>query len=626
MVNNQMSNSKFSTDAYISENWDGGYKLELDLTAESNNSNWTLDFSLPYTITEIYGVDLIDNGNGNYTIKGQNDQSSLEEGQSIKSVLIIDDNGQEALTPEFNNTSSSSSVTAAAPVETIEQPLVDDIAAPLETMTGDTAIADLASEPVEIPEIEAQSSQQESQFAYGEALQLSYLFYEANESGELTEGNRLTWRDDSTLNDGSTVGRDLEGGYFDAGDHVKFGQPMAFSMTTLAWGGIEYEEAYKQSGQYDELLESVKHGTDYFLKAHEMDSQGNTERLWVQVGEGGYNNDHGYWGSPESVEANTTRNAFAIDAQNPGTDVAASTAASLASASMLFRDTDPAYADQLLKEAVALYDFAETYQGSYSDSVSAANPYYTSWSGYGDELSYGAAWLYKATGEESYLSKSENYFKNEVGGLGDWSMASDDQSYGAAVILAQESDDPYFQNEVEGWLDGWVAGEGNVNYTDDGFAHRAEWASVPVTSSTAYLAELYSDTVEYNESYSNFATDQVDYILGDNSQDYSYMVGFGDNYPERTHHRGSAGSQPLDGGSTPNDNILYGAVVGGPSEPNDYSHNDQRNDWVTNEVGTSYNAPLTSALVQQYDNYGGDPLTDSELDDLVGVDTNGDGI
>ena len=76
-------------------------------------------------------------------------------------------------------------------------------------------------------------------------MQLSYLFYEANESKELSEGNRITWREDSTLNDGSIVGKDLEGGYFDAGDHVKFGQPMSFSMTTLAWGGIEYEQAYR---------------------------------------------------------------------------------------------------------------------------------------------------------------------------------------------------------------------------------------------------------------------------------------------------------------------------------------------------------------------------------------------
>ena len=213
------------------------------------------------------------------------------------------------------------------------------------------------------------------------------------------------------------MGRDLEGGYFDAGDHVKFGQPMAASVNMLAWGGVEYKQAYQQSGQLDELLDAVKWGTDYFLKAHES-SGGKTDKLWVQVGEGGAGNDHGYWGSPESVEASTTRNAFAIDAANPGSDVAASTSSALAAASMLFRGVDDAYADELLDNAEQLFDFAETHRGKYSDSVPQASPFYTSWSGYGDELASGAAWLAKATGEESYLNKAENHFKNEVGALG----------------------------------------------------------------------------------------------------------------------------------------------------------------------------------------------------------------
>ena len=77
-------------------------------------------------------------------------------------------------------------------------------------------------------------------FRYGEALQKSFLFYEANRSGSLPNDNRIEWRSDSTVNDGSDVGLDLTGGYFDAGDHVKFGFPMAASMTMLSWGVVEY--------------------------------------------------------------------------------------------------------------------------------------------------------------------------------------------------------------------------------------------------------------------------------------------------------------------------------------------------------------------------------------------------
>ena len=62
---------------------------------------------------------------------------------------------------------------------------------------------------------------------YGEALQKSIYFYEAQQSGNLPAWNRVPWRADSTVNDGADVGLDLSGGWYDAGDHVKFGLPMA---------------------------------------------------------------------------------------------------------------------------------------------------------------------------------------------------------------------------------------------------------------------------------------------------------------------------------------------------------------------------------------------------------------
>jgi|GEM_PF-1741584 len=590
------ANGTISASSAIVEDWEGGYKLEIDLKADGNVNNWQVDFNTPHNITESYGVDSIDNGNGNYTIQGQNDQASLQDGQSITSVLIVEDGGQNAVIPQFGD-----SVDVVAP---------DPISSPV-------------SAPVNIPNSGAQSVGQQGKFAYGEALQKNFLFFEANRSGALPADNRLEWRSDSTTADGSDVGRDLSGGYFDAGDHIKFIQPMAFSSTMLAWSGADYKEAYARSGQLDELLEAVKWGTDWFLKAHETDGAGKTERLWVQVGD---KTDHYHWVSPEEIANKTARPSFSIDRSRPGSDAAAGTASALASAAVLFRGTDDAYADELVKNAEALYEFAETYRGKYSDSVPQASPFYTSWSGYGDELALGGAWLYRATGDSKYLSKAENYFKSEIGNLGDWTYAADDHSYGAATLLAKESNDPYFKNQTKGWLDTWANGGGNVNYTSGGFAHRARWASVPLNQSAAFSAEWYNDHVEANSSYSNFANKQVDYVLGDNPAGFSYVVGFGDNYAKRTHHRGSAGSAPLDGSSRENDNLLYGAVVGGPGEVDDFSHNDRRDDWITNEVGTGYNAPFAAAAIQQYDNLGGDPLSESDLDQLIGVDANGVGF
>ena len=50
---------------------------------------------------------------------------------------------------------------------------------------------------------------------YAEVLRLSLLFYEAQRSGKLPADNRVIWRGDSALNDGSDVGHDLSGGYYD---------------------------------------------------------------------------------------------------------------------------------------------------------------------------------------------------------------------------------------------------------------------------------------------------------------------------------------------------------------------------------------------------------------------------
>ncbi len=99
------TNQKFNTNSNIVEDWLGGYKLELALTPESNAKNWTLDFELPYKVSAAYGVDLVNHGDGSYTMSGQNDWVSLNQGQSISPIFIVEDNGKQALTPKFKDTS-----------------------------------------------------------------------------------------------------------------------------------------------------------------------------------------------------------------------------------------------------------------------------------------------------------------------------------------------------------------------------------------------------------------------------------------------------------------------------------------------------------------------------------------
>ncbi|TVU23876.1 hypothetical protein EJB05_26261, partial [Eragrostis curvula] len=76
--------------------------------------------------------------------------------------------------------------------------------------------------------------------------------------------------------------------------------------------------------------------------------------------------------------------------------LAAETAAALAAGSIVFRESDPAYSKRLLDRAVAVFEFADKHRGAYSSTLHAAVcPCYCDFSGYQDELLWGAAWLHK---------------------------------------------------------------------------------------------------------------------------------------------------------------------------------------------------------------------------------------
>merc|ERR1711962_1118424 len=78
--------------------------------------------------------------------------------------------------------------------------------------------------------------------------------------------------------------------------------------------------------------------------------------LYAQVGDGGA--DHSQWDRIEDMDI--PRPSYKIDAQNPGSDLAGETAASLAAASLAFSDSDPTYSDELLTHAKQLFTFADT--------------------------------------------------------------------------------------------------------------------------------------------------------------------------------------------------------------------------------------------------------------------------
>ena len=71
---------------------------------------------------------------------------------------------------------------------------------------------------------------------------------------------------------------------------------------------------------------------------------------------------------------------------------------------IVFKEEDSSYSKVLLEHAIELYGFADQFRGDYVRTV-PATAFYNSYSGYLDELAWGAMWLYKATGVEKYNNK-----------------------------------------------------------------------------------------------------------------------------------------------------------------------------------------------------------------------------
>lgn len=118
---------------------------------------------------------------------------------------------------------------------------------------------------------------------------------------------------------------------------------------------------------------------------------------------------------------------------------------------------------------------------------------------------------------------------------------------------------------------------------------------------------------------------EVNYMLGDNPMKMSYLVGFGDHFPEHVHHR--AASIPWDGhnyscsqgkrwrdAKESNPNVLLGAVVAGPDE--DEGFLDIRNRPEYTEPTIAGNAGVVAALVALVD----EPITPRTNGVIGGMD------
>ncbi|KAJ6919323.1 endoglucanase 2-like [Populus alba x Populus x berolinensis] len=204
---------------------------------------------------------------------------------------------------------------------------------------------------------------------------------------------------------------DLSKGMYDAGDLMKFGFPMAFTTTMLSLAILEYGENMKTVKQLGHDRDSLKWITDFLINAHPSENV-----LYIQVGDPEL--DHQCWERPEAIRGR--RPLTQVNTSFLGTEVAAETAAAMASASLVFKKIDSSYSNLLLEHAQQLFSFADAYRG------------------YEDELLRAATWLYHASKDLSYLKYVTELNGQQFANWGNPSWFSwDDKHAGTHVLLSR---------------------------------------------------------------------------------------------------------------------------------------------------------------------------------------------
>ena len=210
----------------------------------------------------------------------------------------------------------------------------------------------------------------------------------------------------------------LQGGWYDAGDHLKESQTQAFAFAALAvmsatnpakdvdHYAYNQGEFVKTDGVPD-VLREAKHGADFFLKAYEF-AKGVVDDMPVSVGN--FGSDHGWWGRPEVQDYVTVTGRGGPTERDVrlgelGANISSEIAAGLAILSKDYAKYDKKFADSCLVVAEKMYAFAKDLaQGKTfkNNKTTFSSPAYMGNNEFTDDLALASVALLYATGKKDY--------------------------------------------------------------------------------------------------------------------------------------------------------------------------------------------------------------------------------
>jgi endoglucanase len=394
---------------------------------------------------------------------------------------------------------------------------------------------------------------------------------------------------------------DVSGGWFDAGDYLKFVYTASFADILLMYTARDYPGGVSDPGA---LLAEARYGTDWLLKMWDA----NRRVLYFQVGIGDGNNgsilgDHDLWRLPQADDRSSAgpgsatyfashRPVFAANApgQRIPPNLAGRVAASFGLCAQVFARPDPPYAARCLRAGQMLFDQADTRpRGQLLTSVPGA--YYAAL-GWRDDLELAATELYLGTAaigsSTTGLPHSDRNFY--LGAAGNWANAymsfpgSGQDSlnlYDVSTLAHADLIRVLRTPQVAQYV---LHGPGRSIPTDVpsllmdrhdqlalasrlarhdpfGLADPASPAdTVAHALGYAIQARLYDDLINRSE-FESLGQQALGWTLGANAWGSSFIVGVGSVFP----HCVAGQIANLSGSLTGRGRILRGAVVEGPT-------------------------------------------------------------
>ena len=317
---------------------------------------------------------------------------------------------------------------------------------------------------------------------------------------------------------GTSPGIELNGGWHDAGDYVKFTLTTAYSTYLLLLAYQQFPELFDHwiSFGLPAPLQEAKIGLEWLMKAHPTEN-----RLISQV-QSSLDHDIG-WRLPESDPLTDTRVGWEFSSKA----TAGSAAAALALGSAIFsKRGDDQFAAKCLQHASQI--FALTLSNALPDRENRPDSnYYDNNSS--DNIALGAIELYRATNDFQYLQISKQL--TDSIGAGGWISWGDVQGL-AAFRLAE-----YYPDARENL--GRALEEYRKNGEKNPYCYPFDfypWGSSNLQSGIGILAAVY-ELAGGGDGYRYLAARQRDALFGANPFGISYFSGVGDRFARNFHHQ-----------------------------------------------------------------------------------------